>query len=263
MSSKEYNREYQFKNKEKIKKRRKEYRLKNKIKVKEQVKKSYLKNIKTIKEYRLKNKEYQKQYNKEYDLKNKERIKKRKKEYYLKNKEKQKEYRLKNKEKLKKQHKDYYLKNKEHLLELGKKNYLKNNKQKKEYQKQYSKGYFQKNKEYIYIRNSNRIKTDLNLKLRIICRSRVRSALKVKNAIKSLRTMKLIGCSPKKLWLHLEKNFLLGMTKENHGLWHIDHIMPCASFDLRCPVQQLACFNYKNLQPLWASDNMSKGAKII
>ena len=53
------------------------------------------------------------------------------------------------------------------------------------------------------------------------------------------------------------------MNWNNHGEWHLDHIKPCASFDLKCPVQQLACFNYNNLQPLWASENMSKGAKIL
>ena len=54
------------------------------------------------------------------------------------------------------------------------------------------------------------------------------------------------------------------MTWENHGRygWHIDHIMPCSSFDLTDPEQQKKCFHYTNLQPLWAHENMSKGAKI-
>ena len=47
------------------------------------------------------------------------------------------------------------------------------------------------------------------------------------------------------------------------GEIHIDHIKPCASFDLTDPAQQKECFNYKNLQPLWAFDNISKGATII
>ena len=75
--------------------------------------------------------------------------------------------------------------------------------------------------------------------------------------------MELIGCNIDQLKKHLSKKFKNGMNWNNHGEWHVDHIKPCASFDLKCPVQQLACFNYNNLQPLWASENMSKGAKIL
>lgn len=45
------------------------------------------------------------------------------------------------------------------------------------------------------------------------------------------------------------------------GEWHIDHIKPCASFDLTDPEEQKECFHYTNLQPLWAKDNLNKGAK--
>ena len=48
------------------------------------------------------------------------------------------------------------------------------------------------------------------------------------------------------------------MSWENMGEWHLDHIRPCASFDLTDPDQQRQCFHYSNLQPLWASDNLSK-----
>ena len=74
--------------------------------------------------------------------------------------------------------------------------------------------------------------------------------------------MKLLGCSSEFLRQHLERQFKPGMSWENHGQWHLDHIKPCASFDLSKPEQQRICFNYKNLQPLWAIDNMKKGAKL-
>ena len=45
-----------------------------------------------------------------------------------------------------------------------------------------------------------------------------------------------------------------------HG-WHVDHIRPCASFDLSKPSEQKKCFNYKNLQPLWEEDNLAKSDK--
>lgn len=54
------------------------------------------------------------------------------------------------------------------------------------------------------------------------------------------------------------------MSWDNYGFsgWHIDHILPLASFDLTDPAQQSECFNFKNLRPLWAKDNLSKGAKV-
>ena len=52
------------------------------------------------------------------------------------------------------------------------------------------------------------------------------------------------------------------MTRDNYGMWHVDHIIPCASFDFSDPKQQELCFHYTNLQPLWAEDNLKKGAKL-
>ena len=95
-------------------------------------------------------------------------------------------------------------------------------------------------------------------------RNRINRALKSSN--KSAVTMKLIGCSIFELWKHLESHpsWEAWMTRENYGkMWHVDHIKPCASFDLTCPNQQRICFNYKNLQPLEAIENMRKGAKIL
>lgn len=81
---------------------------------------------------------------------------------------------------------------------------------------------------------------------------------------KVMRTSKYLGCPFDMLKKHLERKFTKGMNWGNYGLygWHIDHIIPCASFDLNNPEQQKICFNYKNLQPLWAKDNLSKSAKL-
>ena len=75
----------------------------------------------------------------------------------------------------------------------------------------------------------------------------------------------LLGCSIEHARKHLESQFREGMKWDNHGKygWHIDHIIPCASFDLTDPEQQKKCFNYKNLQPLWWHENLSKGSKIL
>ena len=45
--------------------------------------------------------------------------------------------------------------------------------------------------------------------------------------------------------------------------FHVDHIKPCSSFNLEDPEEQKKCFHYKNLQPLWAKDNLAKGASVI
>lgn len=71
------------------------------------------------------------------------------------------------------------------------------------------------------------------------------------------------GCSVDDLILHIESIFLDGMTWDNHGKWHIDHIKPCCAFDLTDPKQQRDCFHYSNLQPLWAVDNLKKSGKYL
>ena len=53
-----------------------------------------------------------------------------------------------------------------------------------------------------------------------------------------------------------------GMTWDNYGEWQIDHIIPCSYFDLTKEENQRICFNYRNLQPLWASENNKKKAKV-
>ena len=77
-------------------------------------------------------------------------------------------------------------------------------------------------------------------------RGRINSALK--GAGKSKGTMHLIGCPIAELKAHLEKQFAPGMTRSNYGEWHVDHIVPCRSFDLRRPDDQHRCFHFTNLQ---------------
>jgi hypothetical protein len=97
---------------------------------------------------------------------------------------------------------------------------------------------------------------------RIKCSLRSRLCQALKNNWKSGNTLELLGCTVEYLKNHLEDRFQEGMTWENHGEWHIDHIRPCASFDLSKTEQQGECFHYTNLQPLWAFDNLSKGSKL-
>jgi hypothetical protein len=148
--------------------------------------------------------------------------------------------------------KNWQLNNKEKVKGY-KKNWQLNN-------KEYGSKWFQKNKKIVLKKRSLKLKTDYNFKMKHQLGTRIRKALGgyVK---KSKKTKDLIGCSVEQLWIHLEKSFKIGMTKENYGKWHVDHIRPCASFDLNKPEEQYKCFHYTNLQALWAHENFSKGAK--
>ena len=79
---------------------------------------------------------------------------------------------------------------------------------------------------------------------------------------KSAHTLELLGCTVEEFRHHLEQQFEPGMTWDNCHKWHIDHIIPCAYFDLTKEENQRICFNYRNLQPLWARDNSAKQAKV-
>jgi len=116
-------------------------------------------------------------------------------------------------------------------------------------------------------RNSKRRirrKTDLNYRVRCNLRRQINRVVKEQNTKKSGCTIKLVGCDVSFLRKYFEFQFLYGMTWENYGFgskkWCIDHIRPCASFDLTRKEEQERCFNYKNLQPLWNKDNWNKSS---
>ena len=98
-------------------------------------------------------------------------------------------------------------------------------------------------------------------KLAKTLRSRLGSALNRKNIEKGFSTMELTGCELPFLKGYIEAKFVEGMTWENHGSWHLDHVRPCCSFDLTQEEEQKKCFHYTNLQPLFAKENLSKGGK--
>lgn len=87
----------------------------------------------------------------------------------------------------------------------------------------------------------------------------IRISFKRKGWGKETKTQQLLGCSFEEFKQHLEKQFKEGMTWENQGAWHLDHIKPCATATTIEELIQLQ--HYTNFQPLWASENLSKGAK--
>lgn len=73
----------------------------------------------------------------------------------------------------------------------------------------------------------------------------------------------IVGCSRPALIAHLESLFLPGMSWSNYGRkgWHVDHIKPCCTFDLTQHAQVLACFNFRNLRPLWAHEHLRRSKR--
>jgi len=178
---------------------------------------------------------YNKEYKKIYQQEHKEELKKKKHESYLKNKEQIKiahrEYYLKNKEASNARSKKYYEEHKEEMIQACKENHKK------------------------------RVKKDISYKILHYLRARIYNSIRYN--YKSSHTLELLGCSIEFLKLHLENQFKEGMSWSNYGEWHIDHIRPCASFDMSISEQQKLCFNYNNLQPLWAEENLHKHASLV
>lgn len=180
------------------------------------------------------------------------------KAYYQANKEKKKAYSEANGEKIKAYKKAWNETNGEKL-----KAYREANKEK---QKASSKAYYQANKEKLNASNKHykkkRRKEDPVYRLVNNMRNGLYQVLSGK--AKSSHTMEYVGMSPDELMNHLENKFTEGMTRDNYGKWHIDHIRPLASFDFTGPdrEEQLhIAWSHTNLQPLWALDNIRKGAK--
>jgi hypothetical protein len=107
---------------------------------------------------------------------------------------------------------------------------------------------------------AKRLKTDILFKLKERLQKRLSAV--VRNNLKSYKTIEMLGCTIQHFKIHLETRFTEGMTWDNYGKWHIDHIKPCASFNFNDPKQQKECFHYSNLQPLWAIDNIRKSDKF-
>ena len=105
-------------------------------------------------------------------------------------------------------------------------------------------------------------RTDLNYKLRRRLRTRLYIAIKNKQKVGS--AISDLGCSIPEFKEYLQSKFKEGMTWNNHSRygWHIDHIKPLDSFDLTDRTQLLEAIHYSNLQPLWATENLQKAAKL-
>jgi hypothetical protein len=213
-----------------------------------------------------------KEYKKIYYQNNSDTIRKKTASYYENNKEKasasQKIYSEKNKQVIKEWHAQYYNQNFERLREKQKEYYQNNKPHVLETCKTWKEANKDKMREWYTNWQRERRNNDISFRIRGTLHSRVVMAVKKKSK-KAFLTMDLIGCTIDQLRIFLEAEFTEGMTWKNYGRpkegpgWEIDHIRPCASFNLEDPEEQRKCFHWTNLQPLWARDNLSKGAKIV
>jgi hypothetical protein len=200
------------------------YRIKNSDKVKESSKKWRQNNVETYK------KTIEKYLDKNPHMVSKERIKKYRKDENFRKKYsiKRKEYYNKNIEKEREKSKKYYYNNKEIIRE-------KNNKWK-----------------------NNKRKTDGFYRMKINLRHRLRDYLIGES--KGKRTKEIVGLDKMNFKLYIQNKFVDGMSWENYGEWHLDHIVPLCS--AKNNEEALRLNHYTNLQPLWAEDNLIKNRKI-
>lgn len=189
------------------------------------------------------------EHNKLYREKNKERIRERNRQYM-------KEYYAKNKEKIKAYQKSYYQANSDEVRNRVA-NWKSENKELVDaYNKKYRSEHSKEHSEYI----KRRRQEDATYKMICAVRNLLNNAFNKRMKVeKTKRAEEILGCSIDFFIEHLRSQFKEGMTIENHGEWHIDHIIPLSSAKTEEEVIKLN--HYTNLQPLWADENIKKRNK--
>jgi hypothetical protein len=198
-----------------------------------------------------------------YRRENSTQIKQSKSSHYTRNKEsistKAKAYREENKDQISEQKKAYRKQNKEKVKLARRKYYLANKDKMIESNKQWRRDNPEAYREYF----NNRRRTDLDFKCAQQCRGMLQRILRMTDMEKTSDTVSMLGYNAKQLRVHIESQFTEGMSWENHGKWHIDHIVP-ASLMIRYGVREPELVNaLENLQPLWAKDNLKKGNRFV
>ena len=198
---------------------------------------------------------------KDYYKKNKEKIDKRTKKYRESAKQRMSEYQKKyhesNKDRILERHRKYNEANKESVLKKQRQYYEANKERIAEKHKQYREANKEKNK----IREQKRLQNEPLFKFKKNIRSLIKNSFKrgINQFRKSSKTEKILGCDIQFFLLHIQNNFTNGMTFDNHGKWHLDHIIPLATAKTEEDVIKLN--HYTNFQPLWREENLSKGFK--
>lgn len=155
--------------------------------------------------------------------------------------------------------KQYQEKNKTQVLEYQKQWYIQNKDKVANYHVEYRKN----NKEKIQLSInrwiSDKKKNDIFYASFSNMRNRLYQALRKGKGKKSQKTLEYLGCELDFYKQYIEHLFLPEMNWENYGLvWEIDHIIPCAKFDLTQEEEQKKAFHYTNTQPLFKTTEIAK-----
>lgn len=173
------------------------------------------------------------------------------------------EWAANNKEKSLAMKKAWEARNKEHCLKVGREYYLKNREKQCLYKKQNKERDRLKKNAYAREYLRRRKKTDHRWRALLTCKRRMWILFKSAGVKKNTRSAELMGIDRDGFYAHIESLWLPGMNWENRGFgrdkWHIHHVRPCASFDMRDPVQAKQCWHFTNLVPMWAPENWRKG----
>lgn len=170
------------------------------------------------------------------------------------------EYRRANPEKVSDIKKNSRLKKIDQYKARARESYLKNRGRVLEYQANYRKENWpevlKRNTQYV----RRRLRQDPLFRMTYAVRNRTFVAFRNKGFGKNTKTCEMIGCDWPELMAHMQSQFAEGMTMENYGDWHVDHIIPLAS--AKSEEELIALCHFTNLQPLWAADNIRKGARL-
>lgn len=124
-----------------------------------------------------------------------------------------------------------------------------------------NRSYYKTNPDKYQSRRRTRYAAEPDYKLVVLMRNRVREA--ILGNVKTSPTLNLLAMELPEFRIYIQGQFSPGMTWENYGqVWHLDHVIPCARFDLSDPEQQKICFHWSNYQPLFVLDNLRKGARL-
>jgi membrane-associated HD superfamily phosphohydrolase len=161
-----------------------------------------------------------------------------------------KKWRDNNKKYMSKKSKDWYEQNKEH---------------RKQYLKEYREKNIEKIREIKRTYEKTRKANDPIYKLINNFRTAIYQVLKENNVQKNGHYFDILKYTPEELIVHLENQFTDGMTWDNYGQWHVDHISPISLHNINeiGDDEFMKCWSLSNLQPLWGDENIRKSNKVL